>query len=114
MRKTRPTTYKTLDGLTRQIQWNTLTGEHMANMRATFANGWHYNFKVTQELEDQFWNGIAHVIWRRPSERQTSLLRHAKSWMLQRMMYSGGRFSYCAGQDYPSEIRTIQNYINKL
>lgn len=114
MKRTRTTTYKTLDGLLRQLQWSTLTGENMADKRATFSNGWHYNFKVTQELEDAFWNGVAHVIWKRPSQNQIEKLRYAKSWMLRRMMYSKYGFEYCAGQDYPSEIRSIQNYINKM
>lgn len=114
MKKTRSTTYKTLEGLRKQIQWGVLTGEHMSNKRATFTDGRAYNFKVTDEIEDEFWEKMAHVIWRRPSERQIARLPYAKSWMLQRMHYDhNGMFSYCAGQDYPGEIRTIQNYVNK-
>lgn len=114
MKRTRPTTYKTLDGLLRQLQWNILTAENMADKRATFADSRHYCFKVTQEIDDAFWNGIAHVIWKRPSQSQIEKLRYAKCWMLRRMMYSKYGFQYCAGQDYPSEIRSIQNYINKM
>lgn len=115
MKKTRPTTYKTLEGLRRQLTCETITGEQMANMRAHFNDGWHYKFKVTERVENEFWNGIAHVIWRKPSERQIRLLRYAETWMLRRMLYtSSNRFQYCAGQDYPYEIRSIQNYVNKL
>lgn len=113
MKRTRPRPYKTLKGLTAQLLYNHLTAEGMANKRAYFKDGWWYDFKISQEAEDEFWNGMAHVVWRRPSERQIRNLRYAKSWMLQRLMFSDGRYSYCAGQDYPAEIRTIQNYVNK-
>lgn len=114
IRKSRPRPYKTLEGLRKQMQWGVLTGEEMVNGRATFVDGWHYNFKVTEEVEDEFWEKMAHVIWRRPSASQIRRLRYVKNWMLKRMHYSHTGFSYCAGQDYPYEIRAIQNCVNKM
>lgn len=114
MRKTKPTTYKTLDGLRKQLNRNILTAEQMSNKRAMFKDGKYYNFKVSKIAEDNFWNGIAHVIWRKPSERQIRLLYKASSWMLRNMFYESNGFHYYANQDYLHEVRSIQNYINKL
>jgi hypothetical protein len=115
MRTSRKTKYKTLKGLLNAIGYpDYISGEAMANKRARFADGWWYNFRVTDEVENEFWSGMAHVVWKNPSKFQIRNLRYAKSWMLQRMMWKKHGFSYCAGQDYPSEIRTIQRYVNNL
>lgn len=115
MSKTRRSVYKTLQGLRKQMLWGVLTAENMANKRAAFTDSRYYDFKVTEEVEDEFWDGVAHVVWKHPSEHQICRLKDAKSWMLNRLHFeSDGRFTYCAGQDYPGEIRMIQNYVNKL
>ncbi len=114
MRNTKPTTYKTLKGLMKATDTKVITAEMMASKHTRFADGWFYNFKITEELENEFWTECAKVVWKRPTERQINLLKYAKSWMLQRLMYDNGRYSYCAGQDYPGELRSIQNYINRM
>lgn len=114
MKKTKPTTYKTLKGLLKAMGETTLTAKQMAEKHARFADAWHYDFKVSEELENEFWKGIAEVVWKRPSARQINLLKYAKSWMLDRLYYSNGYYRYCAGQDYPSEIRSIQNCVNRM
>lgn len=114
IRKTRSTVYKTLQGLAKQLAYKQIDGEMMAEHRACFGRLYCcQNFKVTQEVEDEFWNGMAKIVWDNPSERQVKCLRYADTWMLRRLMYSNGRFHYCAGQDYPSEIIRIQECVNK-
>lgn len=114
MVKTKPTTYKTLKGLMKALGSRTVTGQTMADKQAVFADGRVYNFKVSESLENEFWTNIAKVIWKRPTERQVYMLKYAKSFALRRMIFDNDRYCYVAGQDYPSEIRTIQNYVNKM
>lgn len=108
--------YKTLEGLRKQLHSGYITAEDMRNKRAWFNDGWHYNFRISAEAEDEFWQGIAKVVWNRPSSHNVNSLRDLKIGLMSRLMYDGGKYraySYCAGQDYPGEIRTIQYYARK-
>lgn len=108
--------YKTLEGLRKQLHSGYITAEEMRNKRAYFKDGWHRNFSISAEAEDAFWNGVAHVVWNRPSSHNVNSLRDLNIGLMSRLMYDGGKYreySYCAGQDYPGEIRTIQYYARK-
>lgn len=114
MRRTRKRIYKTLKGLCSQLEYNQIDGETMKYGRGYFKDGWHYDFRIEREAEDEFWYGLAKVVWKKPTDRQISCLRYAKDWMLRRLTWHPKYgFSYCAGQDYPGEIRSIQHCVNK-
>lgn len=108
--------YKTLEGLRRQLHSGYLTAEEMRNKRAYFKDGWHSNFRIAEEEEEKFWQGIAHVVWRKPTQRNINSLRPLNIGLMSRLMYHGNeyrQYSYCTGQDYPGEIRCIQYHANK-
>lgn len=106
--------YKTLKGLLNQLYYgNYLDAETVKCGRANFKNCSFCNFTLSEEAENEFWLGVAKVVWRNPSERQVRNLRYVDTWALRRLMYDKHGFSYCAGQDYPNEIRTIQRQANK-
>lgn len=81
-------------------------------------------FEVTNELRDQLLGMFASAIWERGASRKTwKLERIENCGILRRVMICKRRdrktgkiyfyASYCAGQDYPSEIRFIQQLANK-
>lgn len=118
MKKAR--TYKTLNGLMRGAQSNTFTLYEMLDGR--FYQNWK-RFEVTDELRDQLLNMFASAIWSRPKTHIWKLERIENCGILRRVMIDKSRdrktgkiyfyASYCAGQDYPSEIRFIQRLANK-
>lgn len=108
--------YKTLEGLRKQLRSGFITAEEMREKRACFKDYSYHNFSISAEAEDEFWQGIAKVVWNRPSSHNVNSLRDLKIGLMSRLMYDGGKYreySYCAGQDYPGEIRTIQYYARK-
>lgn len=115
MRKTRLKTYKTLKGLCSQLKRTEIDGDTMANKRGYFKDGWHYNFRISEEAENEFWTGLAHIVWKSPTDAQIRNLRKVDYWMLNRLTWHPRYgFSYCSGQDYPSEIRMIRKCANKF
>lgn len=115
MRKTKPTVYKTLKGLCSQLDHKEITADNMSEKRAKFKDGWFYNFKISDEAEHEFWSGLANVVWKNPKSWQIERLKYVKTWMLQRLTWHPRYgFSYIAGQDYPYEIRAIQNCVNRM
>ena len=50
MRNTKPTTYKTLKGLMKATGARIITAEMIATKHTRFADGWWYNFKISEEL----------------------------------------------------------------
>lgn len=58
--------------------------------------------------------GFAQVIYERNAKSKLHLIKSAKPYgILGRLTYDAryDRFGYCAGQDYPSEIRFIQRLL---
>lgn len=110
--------YKTLNGLLKAIGTNYIDVHTFSRGYAYFRSTYQsHKFVLSDEANDEYWSGIAHVIWRKPSDAQISNLervaRRNYMGLFERLWYDGRRFVYCAGQDYPSEIRCIQNFINK-
>lgn len=69
-------------------------------------------FELSEQAEDEFVRGITGVLWSKVDEDRMYRVRHARSMgILRRLWYDGKRFEYCAGQDYPGEIRFIQRNI---
>lgn len=108
--KPRKKYFKTLKGLQGQLGGGYLTAEMMKNRRAQFKDGWYHVFAISDEADDEFWEGLASVVWSRPTPQHVSNLRlYGRGWYMGRLWREkSGRYTYCAGQDYPSEIRSIQ------
>ena len=80
--------YKTLKGLMKALDNHVFTLRDMNRGEAWFPND--------------------------PKDWQISRLAYATFGLTDRLWWNGNRFEYCAGQDYPSEIRFIQREINSL
>ena len=71
-------------------------------------------FSLSDEAQAEFYTGCAGVIWKKPKDWQVSRLQCYNAGIMGRLWFNGKRYEYCAGQDYPGEIRFIQNQIRKL
>lgn len=97
---------------TNQRVWS---ARQMARGEAWFpAEGRTCAFSLPSDVVETFWEGLAKVVWRKPSERQIIRIRYYNAGIMDRLWFNGSRYEYCAGQDYPGEIRFIQNQINRL
>ena len=66
-------------------------------------------FQLSAEAEEEFWLGIAQVVWERNYRANIDCLKYCRPFdLMSRLWYNGRYFVYCAGQDYLSEIRAIQ------
>jgi hypothetical protein len=114
MKLKNPYTYKTLKGLLNAIESKYISAEWMQSKRAYFHKyGW-LEFKVTPEVEEEFWNGIAKVVWSRNAEQKSKKLRKATGFFMRGLMYNKHGFSYCVNQDYVSEMNIIHRTVNSL
>ena len=110
--------YKTMEGLLRHAGrfnlYQFLTG------RGWF-NGKYYNFVLPSDERQRLAEVFADVLYSRRSKCKAHLIKNADSsaacGITERLYIKKdketGKFyaSYCAGQDYPSEIRCIQKLI---
>lgn len=104
--------YKTLKGLMRanDIRQFTLADFRRGQLYST-RHGW-FNFKLSEQAEDEFVQGITGVIWSKVTDERIYKVRHAREMgILRRLWFDGKRYEYCAGQDYTGEIRFIQRNI---
>ena len=107
--------YKTLNGLFKAYR-NEYNYDYY--LRGTcWIKGRNYKITMSDELRNKVLNLFASAIWERGAASKAWKLENVKSCgILRRVMISkyNGKFyaSYCAGQDYPSEIKFIQNWIN--
>lgn len=107
--------YKTLKGLMKALNKHVLTLRDMNRGAAWFPNERKTcRFELPDEVKRGFYEGIAKVIWTRPKAWQISRLADITFGLTERLWWNGNRFEYCAGQDYPSEIRFIQHKVNSL
>lgn len=93
-----------------------ISAEMISEKRACFKDGasyTHSDFEIPASSEDYFWKEIAKKIWRNPSEKNIADLRNSHGWWLKRLSWNGERFEYIAGQDYPHEIKMIQNLVKR-
>lgn len=111
--------YKTLEGLLRASRnycdlYELIFGRKNINYK------W-YNFTLPEDVLDSAFSEFAHVIWARPTQAQINALQNCKKnyWWMDRFtvhLRKEGRknvlyYSYCAGQDYDAEMRTIRKNI---
>ena len=98
-----------------------LTAQEIINRRAHLCGEWQ-SFEVTQDFLNDFIESICDILGghqRTKSDIRFNLRRSTpQHWGLSRIILSKYgenpcRWSYCAGQDYPSEITTIRKYLSK-
>lgn len=107
--------YKTLKGLMKALGTRQLTV-----LDVNRGQGWFpteektCKFDLPESVLAEFYLGCAMVVWRKPKDWQVRRLRYCNDGIMRRLWFNGKRYEYCAGQDYPGEIRFIQNKINHL
>ena len=109
--------YKTLGGLMRALDQRVFSANDMSRGQAYFPKlRKTCRFQLPDSVEEWFWNGLAGVVWTKPTPTQVYKLRLYNAGIMNRLWYDmeSRRFRYCAGQDYPGEIRLIQSKVNKL
>lgn len=108
--------YKTLEGLMRACGIKEINLNQMRESRIYHPKfGW-IDFTLDDDVRDNFYRGIAEVVWSRVTDERLELVKYADyKYILNRLTYNRvyKRFGYCAGQDYPGEIRFIQNFLRK-
>ena len=112
-------TFKTIEQLNKAIVKNNgqLNLDILLTQRANFGKGWEY-FNISDEVKREVVSYIVNNIlggWKIHRPRIEYILNNTplSHWGLQRFLFSNGRWSYCAGQDYAYELRQIREYIRK-
>lgn len=108
--------YKTLKGLMKALRTRQWTVLDMNRGEAWFpSEGKTCKFELPATVVEDFYLGCAKKIWVRPKSWQVGCLKYVTQGIFRRLWYDeDGSYTYCAGQDYPSEIRCMQNIINKM
>lgn len=106
--------YKTLEGMVKQTLYGRITLNDMRCGRFYHrSKGW-VNFKLHNFAQTEFYRGIAGVVWSKVTPIRVAYASQARYMgILDRLWYDGKRYVYCAGQDYVSEIRYIQNQLRR-
>jgi len=98
-----------------------INAQEIINRRAYIGGVWQ-SFEVTEDFISEFIESVVSILGgqnRTKSDMRFNLRRTASQhWGLSRIILSKygespARWSYCAGQDYPSEIATIRKYLAK-
>lgn len=104
--------YRTLRGLLRQTDDLNLYGILSGRLYLR-GRGW-CNVRISDALRSELFAKWAGVIYSRPNDNARNIQYLQPRGILRRLMIDKtGRASYCAGQDYTGEIRTIQGLIRK-
>jgi hypothetical protein len=108
--------YKTLEGMMRACGIREINLNQMREGRIHHKTlGW-INFTLDEDVKEDFYRGIAGVLWSRVTDERIEFVRYSDyKYILNRLAYNGQykRYEYSAGQDYPGEIRFIQNLLRK-
>lgn len=100
--------YKTLRGLMRALDKRVFTANDMSRGEGYFPKRRRTcRFQIPDDVEEAFWRGLAEVVWKKPTPTQVYKLRMYRAGIMNRLWYNGRYYEYCAGQDYPGEIRFI-------
>lgn len=106
--------YKTLRGLLSQSATDFTFSDFVSRRFVHKKHGW-VAFQLSDEAKDEAAKKWASVVYERAGEQRVAKIRWylGKNWGIFRRlaMTRNGRAYYCAGQDYPSEIKTIQGLI---
>ena len=106
--------YKTLKGLMRATGTRQLTLNSVRNGKIYHKSLGFIRFTLDDSAKLEFIEGIAGVIWSKVTDDRLSQVANAGSYgIFNKLWYNGKRYEYCAGQDYPGEIRTIQHLMRK-
>ena len=98
-----------------------ISAQSILNRRAHIF-GEYQDFTVSDELSEQIIESILDLLggWAKNRKYMRSTLKYGtpQHWGLSRIFlesYGGEepRFRYCAGQDYPAELREIRKYLTK-
>lgn len=104
--------YNTLRGLLRQTDDLNLYG--VLSDRLNLRGRGFCRVRLSDSLRAELFAKWAGVIYSRPNENAANIGRLEPCGILRRLTIDRtGRASYCAGQDYPGEIRYIQGLIRK-
>ena len=116
--------FDSLEQITAQCnsgQKHQVTAQEIINRR-TFLDGEWQTIDLTDRCEDELVSSILDVLggWTKNQARMSRVLRNSRPqhWGLTRIFIekfgdSPVRVSYCAGQDYPWELRQIRQYLNR-
>jgi hypothetical protein len=97
---------------------NQVNAQQVLNGRMYTNDGWE-QVKVTNEFRELVANQVCETLGGRDYTKEAvkqSLLDGTQHWGVERMIfedYTNPGFRYCAGQDYPTEIKTIRNFLRK-
>jgi hypothetical protein len=106
--------YSTIEGMHRATYNGNLTLESILHSRIYHTkHGW-ITAQLAEPAKDKALQECADIIGGRNRNKVLGVLRYSSfsHWSLSRFMYKpGSGWSYCAGQDYPSELATIRKFI---
>lgn len=106
--------YKTLGGILKQSATDFTFDNFLSGRFTHKTHGW-VSFKLSDEARDEAARKWADVLYARAGEQRTAKVRNYRGrnyGIFRRLaMTRKGKAYYCAGQDYPSEIRLIQGLI---
>ena len=104
--------YRTLRGMLSQTDDLSLYGIVSGRLYLR-GRGW-CNVRISDALRSELFAKWAGVIYSRPNDNARNIQYLQPCGILRRLTIDRtGRASYCAGQDYPGEIRYIQGLIRK-
>jgi len=94
-----------------------ITAQKLINRRLNInGKGW-CDITYKDNLYFEICQKIADVLGGRGDSHKnilnTMLFSRPQMWGLDRIILNKGKFSYCAGQDYPSELRSIRKFLNR-
>ena len=108
-------TYKNIDNLAKNV--SQVTAQTLISQRAYFNGvGWE---EINNLMTDEIAQEIADLLGGRNATKETIVrvltTQRFSAWYLERIIYDEKRkqWTYCAGQDYPYEIKQIRNDLRK-
>lgn len=107
--------YKTLKGLISQAAYNTISLNELNSNRIYLKNRGFCNFELNEEEKEKAYKIIAKAIYSKNPYSHIYHISTARNYGIFDRLRINKRLlgEYIAGQDYISEIRTIQSLIRK-
>lgn len=108
--------YKNIDALYKAVTKNNgqLTLETLINKQACLKNGWE-SFKIDDEVFKEEILKIVEVLrgWEKHKYAigYALMYQNLSHWSFRRFIYNGKDWRYCAGQDYPGELKEIRKFL---
>lgn len=107
--------YKTLNGLLRQARGEEISYYDLQCGYFTDKNFHYVKFVLSDDAKREACRKMAKVVWQCGDKTEKLLYYGGRNYGIFRRLTIRKKYgaSYCAGQDYPGEIRTIQKIIIK-